>query len=65
MGKRDFTRALARFLVCNQAGKSIDLEMGKEYAKEWSELRATTPLSGYPNLDEAEEQLLAWLGLAE
>lgn len=59
--KKRFIRQLAEYLVGDQAKKSIELEMGKESAQQWSALRSTTPLSGYPTVDEAEEVLTDFL----
>jgi hypothetical protein len=59
--KQEFIRALAEYLVGNQARKSIELEMGKESAVEWSKLRNKTPLFGYPDADEAEKILTEFL----
>jgi len=59
-----FVRALARYLVADQAGQSIGLQLGNPAAKEWAKLRGTTPLFGYPTVEEAERQLADWLGLA-
>lgn len=59
--QRDFVKALAKFLVDGQASKSIRLEMGEELAKEWAALRQTTPIFGYPTVEEAEKILLEWL----
>ncbi len=56
-----FVRALAEYLVGDQAKRSIALEAGDRNAKQWSALRATTPLFGYPTLDEAEKTLSDWL----
>lgn len=50
-------RALAEYLVRDQARKSIELEMGKPYAKEWSVLRGTTSVRGYPTVEEAIKAL--------
>lgn len=65
-----FVTQLARFLVENQAGKSIRLELERmrpgaivTLAKEWAELRATTPLLGYPTVEQAETELADFLGL--
>lgn len=63
MDKQAFVAALADYLVTDQARKSILLEMGKPEAKQWAALRATTPLQGYPTLEEAKAQLTAWLGI--
>lgn len=59
--KKQFIHELAVFLVGNQARKSIELEMGKESAKEWARLRNATPLFGYPTVEEAEAQLSEFL----
>jgi len=61
--RRAFVRQLAVYLADKQALRSIALEMGEQHAKEWAALRATTPLFGYPTMDEAEQQLAKWLGL--
>lgn len=61
--KRNFIKALAKFLVGNEGRKSIELQMGKELAKEWAELRGATPLHGYyPDVEEAERELEEFLG---
>lgn len=65
--KREFIRALAKFLVGDQAKKSLLLDprmAGSPFSslvKEWAELRGTTPLFGYPTLSEAEELLEEFL----
>jgi hypothetical protein len=59
--KKRFIRQLAIFLVEDQVKKSIGLEMGKESAKQWAALRSTTPLHGYPTVEEAEEALSEFL----
>jgi len=59
--RRRFVKKLAEFLVKDQARKSIELGMNKSSAVEWSELRNTTPLMGYPTVEEAEETLAKWL----
>lgn len=66
--KKLFIRSLAEFLVGNQAGKSIALEIEAKtcpiitWAQEWAKLRGTTTLFGYPSVDEAEKQLKEFLG---
>ncbi len=60
--KKLFIKELAVFLVGDQAMKSIELEMGKIHAKQWSNLRSITPLFGYPTIEEAEETLMEFLG---
>ena len=62
-GKLVFVRALAHYLVGDQASMSIRLQMGDPNAEQWSSLRATTPLFGYPSEDEAAGQLASWLGV--
>jgi hypothetical protein len=59
--KREFIKALAQFLVGNQAHKSILLQMEKPEAKEWAALRNATPLMGYPTVSEAIETLEEFL----
>ena len=61
--KKVFIRVLAEYLVgTNQVWKSIEIEMGKQSGLEWSKLRSTTPLFGYPSVEEAEQQLTEFLG---
>ena len=59
--KGRFIKQLATFLVGNQVGKSLNLQMGQVSAKEWAALRSTTPLHGYPTEAEAEATLREWL----
>jgi hypothetical protein len=59
--KAEFIRALAEFLVADQAAKSIQLEMGLDYAKQWAALRAKAPLFGYPTVEEAVADLSEFL----
>jgi len=63
MLKELFVRELAKYLCEGQAGKSIKLEMGQPEAKQWAALRGTTPLVGYPTVEEAEKRLAEWLGI--
>ena len=56
-----FVHQLALYLVGNQAEMSIRLQMGRKDAEAWAALRDTTPLRGYPTVDQAEEQLREWL----
>ena len=58
--KENFIHQLAVFLVSDQEAMSIRLEMGLEDGKHWRDLRATTPLVGWPTVEEAEKQLCAW-----
>lgn len=62
MDKQMFIKELAVFLVGDQVRKSIELQMGKQSAKEWADLRGKTPLFGYPTVDEAEKILDKFLG---
>lgn len=60
--RRDaFIKALANYLVRDQAKRSIQLEMGSSDAKEWAEMRSLTPLMGYPTVDEAVQVLKEFL----
>jgi hypothetical protein len=68
--KQDFIKQLAHFLVDNQAGKSIFLQMESmrednnlmpKLATEWANLRTASMLRGYPNFDEAVESLTEML----
>lgn len=60
--KEKFIAALAEYLAgTNQAHMSILLEMGKPEAKQWAAIRSTTPLFGYPSVEEAIEQLTEFL----
>jgi len=58
-----FVRALAHYLVGDQASMSIRLQMGDPNAEQWSSLCGATPLFGYPSEDEAVEQFASWLGV--
>jgi len=61
--KKLFIHELAEYLAgTNQAGKSIELQLGKQSGKEWAKLRSATPLFGYPSVEEAEQQLTEFLG---
>ena len=62
--KKEFIRALAEFLVSDEAEKSIKLQMGTKMAKEWSKLRNTTPLFGYyPDVEKAIKELEEFLDI--
>lgn len=61
MDKQAFIRQLAEFLVGDQVKQGIDLQFGKPSAKAWAQLRSTTPLRGYPTVDEATKDLENWL----
>lgn len=60
-----FLKELTKFLVDKQSEKSVMLQLGRPLAKEWAELRSTTPLFGYPNLKEAEQVLGEFLGIEQ
>lgn len=59
--RADFIKALADFLVGDQGTRSIELEMRRPHAIAWAGLRQTTPLVGYPTVNEAEVILGKWL----
>jgi hypothetical protein len=59
--QKQFVRALAEYLAGSSARKSIELQMGKESAKEWATLRSATPLSGWVDVPEAEIVLTKFL----
>jgi hypothetical protein len=59
--QRAFVSELAHFLVGKQVELSFRLGVGDEHAREWARLRATTPLFGYPSMEEAEKVLLEFL----
>ena len=63
--KERFLRALAEFLVKDQAGMSMRMHMGLGDAltKAWYNIRTPTPLFGYPTIEEATDQLAKWLGI--
>ncbi len=60
--KQKFIEELAKYMVENQARKSILLETGDEQAKEWSKLRNLTPIFGWVSVDEAKQVLMDFLG---
>jgi len=59
--KAVFIRRLAEYLVVDQARKSMELEAGNRWAKEWAMARSPVPLFGYPTVDEAEKTLTEFL----
>lgn len=68
--KKYLIESLAHFLVDNQAGKSIALQMEGSrpegdprpaLAREWATLRSASTLNGYPEYEEAVETLTALL----
>jgi hypothetical protein len=69
--KNRLIEQLAHFLVDNQAGKSIALQMEASrpkddprpsMGKEWAQLRSASTLNGYPTYEEALAQLKDLLG---
>ena len=61
--KKEFIRALAEFLAGNEAKKSIELQMGNQWAKDWAKLRDAAPLFGYyPDIEKAVKELEEFLG---
>ena len=59
--RKDFIKVLAKFLAHDQGFKSVQLEAGVPFAKEWAELRSATPLFGYLTIEEAEKILTEFL----
>ena len=59
--KKLFIKQLACFLSENHVRKSIDLELGNAYAKEWAKLRQSTPIFGNPTVEETEKELIEFL----
>jgi hypothetical protein len=61
--KKDLIQAFADYLVHNQAGKSIALEVERRiatpvaWAKEWALIRHVSGLTGYPTQEEAIKAL--------
>lgn len=65
MDKQKFVHELARYLVEKQVNNSIKLTVdpGDREMLQWVALRATTPLFGYPSVDDATKELAEWLGI--
>jgi hypothetical protein len=59
--KQAFIKELAKFIAGDSARKSIELQMGKESAKEWAKLKMASPVFGYATVEEAEKQLTDFL----
>lgn len=61
--KPEFIEALAEYLVGDQVKKStaLGLAIPGSPAMEWANIRKTTPLFGYPTLEEAIETLTEFL----
>lgn len=64
--KQNFIKQIAHFLVDNQAGKSIALQVESmrgdndpmpKLATEWADLRTASMLRGYPDFDKAVKSL--------
>lgn len=62
-----FIKELAKYLVATQTTRSVQLQLPGSVsyfeAVQWRSLRATTPLFGYPTVEEAEQQLAEWFGV--
>jgi len=58
-------KALAPYLSEDQARKSIDLQLGKPYAREWAQIRTAANVRGYATTDDTERHLLALFGVEE
>lgn len=60
-----FIKALAKFLTDNETEMSVKLQLGRDEAKRWRDLRNTTPLIGYYDGEEgrtrAEKELVEFL----
>jgi hypothetical protein len=61
--KQRFIRAVAEYLVIDQAHQSILLSLGDEAARRWARIRTETPLHGYVDVHEAERVLGEFLGV--
>ena len=66
----EFVHQLALFLVENQTAKGISLAMERPtmpvlWAYEWSKLRNSSPIFGYPTVEEAEKQLKEFLRILD
>lgn len=60
--KKVFIKHLAEYLAgTNQVEMSIKLGMGDRQAKMWAAMRETSPLHGYPTVEEAESTLTSFL----
>jgi hypothetical protein len=60
-----FIKALAKFLVSNETEMSVKLQLQRDEAKRWRELRNATPLLGYyddeEGMDRAVKELTEFL----
>jgi len=61
--KQRFLKALAVYLVRDQAKHSIGLQLGREDSLVWRDVRSNTPLFGYPTEAEAETVLSSFLNI--
>ena len=61
--REKFVRLIAKYLVEDAVKKSIALQLQRPDAIEWSEIRATTPIFGYPTVEQAAAELSEWLGV--
>lgn len=68
--KKQFIRALAEYLVENEVGKSLSLELARKHppippvpnwASEWRRVRELSPLFGYTSVEKAEKELQEFL----
>lgn len=57
-----FVKALAKFLVSNETEMSVKLQLQREEAKRWRDLRNETPLMGYYDGEEGLDQAVKELG---
>lgn len=60
-GKARFIRALAEFLVSDQAVMSIKLSLQRPDALAWAKLRNAGPMLGWASIEEAEKALTRFL----
>ena len=60
--RESFLDALTTFLVKDQGSKSIYLEMGENWAREWARLRGSTPCDGYMDEVTARKVLKEFMG---
>ncbi len=61
MEKEAFIAQLAEFFVVNAGRMSIGLATNDPMATEWANLRNTTPLQGYPTIEESIQILTEFL----
>lgn len=62
MDKKQFIAELAEYLAGpQQVEMSIKLQLRQKDALLWARIRNSTPLFGYPSVEEAKEILEKWL----